>query len=148
MKTIKSSFTTIPDHKTIVPTPSIKNNSPKLLIRMLLINLFNLRIARSEQEQEFSALVAVPFVCSKWSNFELLLYKYISNPSIMHSVDGFWGGLFSRVSFSRVSLLFGNILTMSYETRIVSLGNSFTFYVVDNLQQMFRVFNSNIYVIS
>ena len=98
-----------------------------------MVNLSNLWIARSEQEQEFGAPVAVPFVCSKWSwaNFELLPYKHIYNPSIIHSVDGFCDGLFCCASFTAsiplMLSMFGNMLAISNETRIVSLGNSFAF---------------------
>ena len=60
-----------------------------------------------------------------------MLYKHISNPSIIHSVDDFCDGLFRSASFTALMpfmlSMFGNILTISNETRIASLGNPFGF---------------------
>ena len=93
----------------------------------------------------------MPFVCSKEfrSNFELLLYKHISNPSIIHSVHGFCDGLFCcaayTVSKPLMLSMFGNILTMLNELRIELLGNPFQFLLTIICNKC-SVFNSSVYV--
>ena len=61
----------------------------------------------------------------------IYFYIYISNPSILYSVDGFCDGLFCSTSFTAsIPLMLSmleSILTISNQTRIESLGNTFEF---------------------
>ena len=61
----------------------------------------------------------------------IYIYIYISNPSILYYVDGFCDGLFCSTSFTTLIPLMlsmlESILTISNQTRIESLGNTFEF---------------------
>ena len=61
-------------------------------------------MAMSASEHKLGAPVAVPLVCNKFTpaNVELLWYKQIFKPSIIHSVDG----SFVHIVYTRVHVYY------------------------------------------
>ena len=107
--------------------------------RSLYVEFFTLKTstsigytARSAYEHEFGAPVEVPLVCNKFfpANTELLLYKQIFNPSIIHSVVGLLTSLefnaFLTAFIPSLLSILGNILTMSRETNFAPSGKPAT----------------------